>query len=138
VLDVHWSADDEHILTASSDKTAALFDAFSGTRIKRIKDHSSYVNSCVPSRQGDRSMMLTASDDCTARLYDVRARACVHKFDCEFPVLSADFAVDNSRIFTAGIEESIRVWDLRMNSVVMTLDGHMDTVTGTHYFFISI
>ena len=130
MLEVHGSKSaDDRIFTASADKTAAVFDAVEGVRIKRVKDHSSFVNTCVPSNR-ESTMMLTGSDDCTAKLFDTRARACVASFDCEYPVCAVAFSADNSQCFTAGIEETIRVWDVRKRAVLMTLEGHTDTITG--------
>lgn len=34
------------------------------------------------------------------------------------------------QVYTAGIETNIKVWDLRKEAVVLTLEGHSDIVTG--------
>ena len=34
------------------------------------------------------------------------------------------------QVYTAGIENVVKVWDLRKEEVVMSLKGHNDTVTG--------
>eukprot|EP00455_Lapot_gusevi_P037329 TRINITY_DN4171_c0_g1_i3.p1 TRINITY_DN4171_c0_g1~~TRINITY_DN4171_c0_g1_i3.p1 ORF type:complete len:388 (-),score=72.85 TRINITY_DN4171_c0_g1_i3:38-1132(-) len=129
VLEVQYSKDGEKIFSASCDKTAAVWDAVEGVRLKRARDHSSFVNTCFPSYR-DSQLFITGSDDGTAKLYDIRVKACQATLDCEFPVLAACFTQDNQSVLTAGIEESIRMWDLRKNSVVMTLEGHSDSITG--------
>jgi len=34
------------------------------------------------------------------------------------------------QVYTAGIENVVKVWDLRKEEVTMTLTGHNDTITG--------
>lgn len=34
------------------------------------------------------------------------------------------------QVYTAGIETNVKVWDLRKEAVVLTLEGHSDIVTG--------
>ena len=40
------------------------------------------------------------------------------------------FADAGDRVYTGGIENEIKVWDLRKEEVVLKLAGHTDTVTG--------
>lgn len=129
VTDVHWASDDERIFSASSDKTAAVWDADSGQMLRQFKNHVGCVNAVAPAYRGGQTF-ASASDDCTAQLWDVRTRANIETLDCEFPVLSVAYSLDNLTLYTAGIDPSIKVWDLRKNAVVMTLDGHAEAVTG--------
>ena len=34
------------------------------------------------------------------------------------------------QIYTGGIENVVKAWDLRRNAVVMSMQGHTDTITG--------
>ena len=34
------------------------------------------------------------------------------------------------QIYTGGIENVVKAWDLRKNSVLMSMAGHADTITG--------
>lgn len=50
------------IFTCSVDKTGAVWDCEAGERIKKLKGHTSFVNSICPSRRG-MSLLVTGSDD---------------------------------------------------------------------------
>jgi WD40 repeat protein len=62
-----FSADGQRILTASSDKTARLWDG-EGKLLASLEGHTGPVWNAVFSADGRR--ILTASDDKTARLWD--------------------------------------------------------------------
>jgi len=124
-----WSRDSEQIYTASADKTAAIFDVETGERIRKLRDHSSYVNSVCASRRGD-PLVVTGSDDCLAMVWDVRTKGAQQVFETEYQITAVSFSDDTSQIFTAGIDSEIKCWDVRTNKVVFGLEGHQDTVTG--------
>ena len=43
---------------------------------------------------------------------------------------SVCFNEDASQVMSAGIDNMVKVWDLRKNAVVTEISGHTDTVTG--------
>ena len=55
------------MFTASTDKTLGIWDYETGTRIKKLKGHSSFVNSCFPSRRGPQ-YIVSGADDCTVKV----------------------------------------------------------------------
>ena len=56
-----------NLFSASIDKTAAVWDCKTGTRVKKLKGHTSFVNSCCPSRRGTQ-YLATGSDDGTIKV----------------------------------------------------------------------
>lgn len=50
------------LFTASTDKTVAMWDYETGSRIKKLKGHTSFVNSCCPSRRGPQ-FAVSGGDD---------------------------------------------------------------------------
>ena len=58
------------LFTVSTDKTGAVWDCSVGQRVKKLKGHTSFVNSCSPSRRGVQ-LLATGSDDGTIKV-------CVH------------------------------------------------------------
>jgi len=129
ILDLQWSRDGERVLTASADKTGAVWDAEQLVRTKKLRDHSSYVNSICASRRGD-PLLATGSDDCTIMLWDLRRRSPIKTLETPFQVLAVAFSDDSTQVFSAGIENEIKAWDLRTQKVVYTLEGHQDSITG--------
>jgi Prp8 binding protein len=131
VLDLNWSRDDAMLYTASADKTALMFDLTTGDKAKTFRGHAGAVNSIEETRRGVVSV-LTASDDCTARIWDLRYRKPQVTFTEKYPITSALFSDDSSLVFTAGIDPQVKCYDLRFTSKVLyTIAGaHTDTVTG--------
>ena len=62
--------DGSHIVTASGDGTAKVWDARTGTEVLSLKGHGDMVMSA--SFSPDRSRIVTASADGTARVWDAR------------------------------------------------------------------
>ena len=50
------------LFTCSVDKTGAVWDCEVGERIKKLKGHTSFVNTCCPTRRGV-ALLATGSDD---------------------------------------------------------------------------
>lgn len=50
------------LFTCSVDKTGAVWDSEVGERIKKLKGHTSFVNTCCPTRRGV-VLLATGSDD---------------------------------------------------------------------------
>jgi len=129
ILELWWSYNGELLYTGSADKTGGVFDIEAGERIKKMRDHTSFVNSVCGTRRGE-PFVLTGSDDCTAMLWDIRVRHPSHTYKHDFQVTSVAFSDDGSQIFTAGIDNLIHCWDSRKEKIVYSLGGHDDTITG--------
>lgn len=55
------------LMSASTDKTGAVWDVEVGQRVKKLKGHTSFVNSCCASRRGPQ-LAVTGSDDGTVKV----------------------------------------------------------------------
>ena len=65
---VHSSYSSSSMLySVSTDKTGALWDVEVGVRVKKLRGHTSFVNTCGPTRRGQQ-MLATASDDGTIKV----------------------------------------------------------------------
>ncbi|XP_066268836.1 U5 small nuclear ribonucleoprotein 40 kDa protein-like [Branchiostoma lanceolatum] len=129
IMELQFSTDGSTLFSASTDKTVGLFDMETGTRIKRLKGHSTFVNSCHPSRRGPQ-MVVSGSDDSTIRLWDTRKKGSAQTFQNTYQVTSVSFNDTSDQILSGGIDNDIKCWDLRKNDVIYKMRGHMDTVTG--------
>lgn len=148
VLQACWSPDSKHICSVSADKSVMVWDSASQRRVRRYSrdhHHDAIVNSCssvahimysAHSSADASHLFVTGSDDRTAKLFDVRCKQSVHSLSCQYPVLSVAMSADE--VFTAGVDEVIKVWDRRMNTVTYTMSttttssvGAVDgTITG--------
>jgi hypothetical protein len=68
VTSVAWNPDGKRLATTSEDKTAKVWDAFSGQELLTLKGHTSYVMSVAWSPDGKR--LATASQDNIAKVWD--------------------------------------------------------------------
>ncbi|KAK7125120.1 hypothetical protein R3I94_019229 [Phoxinus phoxinus] len=129
VMEIHYNTDGSLLFSASTDKTVCVWDSETGERVKRLKGHTSFVNSCFPARRGPQ-LACTGSDDGTVKLWDIRKKASVHTFQNTYQVLSVTFNDTSDQIISGGIDNDIKVWDLRQNKLIYSMQGHGDSVTG--------
>lgn len=66
VLELHWSENGERMVSCSSDKTAAVWDMETGSRLRRMRGHGNVVNSCSLGR--GHNLLVTGSDDSTVKV----------------------------------------------------------------------
>ena len=106
-----FSPDGTHVVTASEDKTARVWDLRGGAaELRRPRGHQS--RSCSARIQPDGTRVVTASRTrrrgCgTAR----RAPSFVALEGHQGPVDSASFSADGTHVVTASGDETARVWD---------------------------
>ncbi|CAF2094118.1 hypothetical protein HID58_017079 [Brassica napus] len=129
ILDLHWTSDGSMIVSASPDKTVRAWDVETGKQVKKMAEHSSFVNSCCPTRRG-LPLIISGSDDGTAKLWDLRQRGAIQTFPDKYQITAVSFSDAADKIFTGGVDNDVKVWDLRKGEATMTLEGHQDTITG--------
>jgi Prp8 binding protein len=132
VLEVKWSSSSS-LVSCSADKTVAIWDAIKGVRTRKLTDHSGIVNSCSIARDTP-NIFASGSDDCTAIIWDQRSKRQLQSIYHDYQITSVCMTNDGNGVYTGGIDNIIRRWDLRMNSEDavedLRLDGHTDVVTG--------
>ncbi|XP_041001296.1 U5 small nuclear ribonucleoprotein 40 kDa protein-like [Juglans microcarpa x Juglans regia] len=129
VLDLHWTIDGSQVIEASLDKTLRAWDVRTGKQIKKMAEHSSCVNSCCPSQRGPL-LVVSGFDDGAAKLWDMWQRGAIQIFPDKYQITAVSFSDASDKIFTGGIDNDIKVWDLRKGEVSMTLLGHQDMIIG--------
>lgn len=135
------AASDDTVLTASYDGSAMLWDAKSGTSLRRFdpgvlddpvfqaaKDEGcgeDAMMSCVFSADGAR--LLTANYDGVARIWCAKTCACTHRFEgTEGGLYTAFFSPDESRVLTAAANGFARLWRVADQASEWVLHGHDD------------
>ncbi len=129
ILELHWSTDGTKLYTASADKSLSCWDVESSKRIRKFVGHTSFVNSCFPARRG-LDTVVTGSDDNTTKVWDLREKEPVHSFEGKYPVTAVTFNDTGDKVFSAGLDNQIKLWDIRKGDVDSVLHGHTDTITG--------
>lgn len=137
ILDLRWTADGENLVTCSPDKTVRCWDAHVGEQVKQMKGHAGFVNACDAAPTG-APLVVSAADDATARVWDLRAKGAVAIFRTKLPATAVAFSADASGVYVGGIDNDLKMFDIRVagrgeddaRGPSMTLRGHTDTITG--------
>ncbi|HEY9605503.1 MAG TPA: CHAT domain-containing protein, partial [Allocoleopsis sp.] len=119
-----FSSDGKLIVTASSDKTARVWDT-SGKLLVELRGHQDGVNSASFSPDGKQ--IVTTSRDGTARVWDTSGKLLVELKGHQDGVNSASFSPDSKWIVTASLDKTTRVWDISGNLLA--------TIKGYQYYF---
>ena len=96
-------------VTASSDKTARLWDARTGHPLTKPLGHHGPVHWARFSPNGE--WVVTASEDNTARVWNARTGEPLTEPLRHFGHLTALFSPDGLRVVTAGSDKTAKVWD---------------------------
>ena len=128
IIDLHWSRDSRAIFSASADMTVASWDLETGLRIRRHVGHEEVINCLDVSRRG-MEMLVSGSDDGYIGIWDPRQKRAADFIETEFPITSIAVAEAGNEIYSGGIDNDIKVWDMRKKAVAYSMAGHTDTVT---------
>jgi Prp8 binding protein len=75
-------------------------------------------------------LIASASDDGTVQVWDPRAKFAVHEIKQTTPITSVAISQDTAKIYFAGVDPSIKVWDFRKETEIQgQLNGHTEIVT---------
>ena len=127
VVSAAFSPDGTRVVTASSDGTARVWDAASGTPVTRPLVHQAAVMSAAFSPDGTR--VVTASGDKTARMWDAATGTPLTRpLEHQAAVVSAAFSPDGTRVVTASWDMTARVWDAATGTPVTHPLEHQSVV----------
>lgn len=128
ICDLRFNYDGSLLYTASVDKTLGVWDVSTGSRIKRLKGHTNFVNA-VGETKSRPALVVSGSDDCQVKVWDIRQRYSTITLNSVYQVTAVSFGQNEEQVISAGVDNEIKVWDLRKAGVSLTLPGHKDTVT---------
>lgn len=128
ILDLQWSRDSEILFSASADMHLASWDLTSGQRIRRYVGHEEVINSLDISKRGEE-MLVSGSDDGTIGIWDPRTKNAADYIETQFPITAVAISEAGNEIYAGGIDNDIKVWDIRKKGVVYSMLGHQDTIT---------
>jgi Prp8 binding protein len=131
------------VVTASADKTAAIYDTVTAQRIRCLRGHTSHITSVDAKTSngggGCDYLLATGSNDRTTKVWDSRnrRRGAELVLSHEYQVLDVRFGISSDAncsstfIYTSGVDPRVYIWDMRnANAPVNFLEGHTDLVTG--------
>jgi len=125
VHSVLFSPDAQHVVTASADNTARVWNVETGRQSVILRGHTGSIWSAAFSRDGRQ--VVTSSADNTARLWNVETGKQVGVFEGHSAVVwSAVFSPDGATVITAGADGTARIW--RVFSGLQSLVDHSKEV----------
>jgi Flp pilus assembly protein TadD len=111
VVSIDFSPDGARVVTASSDRTARIWDVETGRPLAGPLVHKDHVLSAQFSTDGKR--VVTASDDGTARVWDAQSgQPLTEPLRHTKRVTFASFSPDGTRVVTASDDNTARIWDV--------------------------
>jgi WD40 repeat protein len=127
VLDAAFSPDGETIVTVGADNLAHVWDAGTGGHRRTFRGHSDALIS-VDFHPTNKRLVVTASRDFTARVWNVETGAQVALLSHPGSVATASFSPDGAWIVTGGPQGVTRVWDWRAQKLLGEMKMHADFI----------
>jgi WD40 repeat protein len=122
-----FSRDGRHVLTASDDRHAAVWDSATGKQICKVESPSRIKQACF---SPDGARFVSASADRTAQVWDAATgKPGSPPIKHRGTVYTASFSADGRRVVTASADATARVWDAATGQpVTPPLQHHNDVV----------
>ena len=115
---VAWSPDGHHILTASRDGAARIWDATTGDNTLTLTT-TSVIDAAVWSPDGTH--VLTGSGDGTARIWDATTGNNTLTLTHTHAVFAAAWSPDGTHIITGSKDGTAHIWDTTTGNNTLTL-----------------
>ena len=129
-----FSPDGMHIVSASGDHTARIWNTGTGECEGELKGHTSIVRSAVFSSDGMH--IVTASYDCTACMWNTATGECEGELKGHSSIVrSAVFSPDGMHIVSASYDHTARIWNTATGECEAELKGHSSIVRSAVMIF---
>jgi guanine nucleotide-binding protein subunit beta-2-like 1 protein len=132
--------DSSVLVSGSRDKTLMVWklyespnDGYYGAPYKSLTGHEHFISDIALSH--DNSYAISSSWDRTLRLWDLRAGKTTYRFNSHTrEVFTACFAQDSRMIFSAGADNSIKLWNVRGDcKYTSEAKNHTDWISCVRY-----
>jgi WD40 repeat protein len=119
--DIDWSPEGDQVAVVRSDLgSVTVLDVETGIQVLTLTGHTTKVTSVDWSPAG--SFVATASEDYTARVWDVSPRAQVLSGHTDV-VFDVAWSPSGDRLAAAGLDGTARVWDAATGEELLALNG---------------
>jgi WD40 repeat protein len=126
VLSARFSRDGKHIVTASRDRTASLWDTGSGNPLKRFQEGHDFLVSGVAFFPGH---LATGAGDNSVRTWNLTAGTQEVVLPATGRIGTLAASPDGSWVFTGSPGTDVKVWNTKTGALVETLGGHAAEIT---------
>lgn len=126
VTSLNWK-DADTIFTTSADSAVAFWDSVTGERTCRGLGHDLTVNDSSVTSNG---VCISVGDDGCIKSWDERQKAPINSIESPYPLLCCDSNEDDSIVYVAGIDPTVKAYDLSTNKLLWSCLIGSDTITG--------
>lgn len=102
-----WGPLDETIISGHENGDISIWDLRMGKEVNSVNDHMAQINDMQLSKEG--TMFVTASKDCTAKLFDSESLMCLKTYKTERPVNSASISPILDHVVLGGGQDAMEV-----------------------------
>ncbi len=118
-----FSPDGQFLIASAPDGAFNLWNAETGSLVRRLTPSRSPVGGAAPSPDG--SLLATAGGDGTVVLWSLATGTPARTLTGHAAAVNAVvFSSDGLRLASASEDQKVKVWDVASGSVLMTLNGH--------------
>lgn len=124
LTDCAFNKSGEKFITASHDRTARVFESFTGSELLTLEGHKNVVIALAFNNPfGDR--IMTGSFDKTAKIWSSTSGECLHTYSGhETEITCLDFDQTGKIAATGSMDCTARIWDVESGHSIHTLIGH--------------
>ncbi|KAK9846338.1 hypothetical protein WJX81_001869 [Elliptochloris bilobata] len=132
VVSVKFSNDGRRLASASADKTARVWDPFTGDCLHILSGHTEGVNDVAWDPE-DR-YLATASDDKTLLLWAAQTGERLRKLEGHTNyVFCCAFNPAHGSLVSGSFDETVRLWEVKEGKEIKHLPAHSDPVTAVDF-----
>lgn len=102
-----WGALNQTVISGHEDGSLRIWDVETGNMVLKVHDHKKSVNSMQFSADG--TMLLTASGDGTAKLYDAKTLQLQKTYTSDRPLNSASLSPLQNHVIVGGGQDAMNV-----------------------------
>eukprot|EP00741_Cyanophora_paradoxa_P015546 tig00020902_g15007.t1 len=126
---VAWTPDRKWIVSGSDDNLVRVWDAETGTELRKLEGHKDNIISVAVHVSTDGKWIVSGSNDKSLQVWDAETGAGLRKLQGHTGwVTSVVVSADGKRIISGSSDKSVRVWEMETGAEMRKLEGHTRNV----------